>query len=202
MKHLHPLKKVALAAATLFTLLALAGTATAATEETAVTDTTDQKQQKDTYPLTTCPISGGKLGSMGAPAVRQYDGREVRFCCAGCFDNFEADLKASLEKVDQMIVAAQKPGYPLDTCLVSGEKLGEMGPSTDHVHDNQLVRFCCDSCVAKFEKETGAYMKKLHAAYAAAKSDESAPDTDGSSHSQKHDEDPQPSGSEEHGEHH
>ena len=188
MKHSHPLKKTALAAAVLVALLALADAAPAATAETATQDTAAQEQHKDTYPLTLCPISGEKLGEMGAPAVRMYDGREVRFCCAGCIDKFEADLQASLEKMDQMIVAAQKPHYPLDVCLVSGEKLGEMGPSVDHVHDNQLVRFCCDSCVGTFEKKSAEYMEKLHAAYAAAEGDEHAPNIDGSCQCQKHDE--------------
>lgn len=137
------------------------------TAETTTQDTTAQEQQKDTYPLTICPISGEQLGEMGAPVVRMYDGREVRFCCTGCIDKFKADLQGSLKKMDQMIIAAQKPHYPLDVCLVSGEKLGEMGPPVDRVYDNQLVRFCCNSCIDKFEKNTDQYMKKLHAARAA-----------------------------------
>jgi len=194
-KHPHPLKKIAQAAAILAALLALADTAPAAAEA-AAQDTAAQEQPKDTYPLTICPISGEKLGEMGPPAVRVYDGREVRFCCSGCFDKFEEDLGASLKKMDQMIIAAQKPHYPLDVCLVSGEKLGEMGPTVDQVHDNQLVRFCCESCVAKFEKEPAKYMEKLHAAYAVAESDATQSHTDDSSHSQQQD------GNAHHGEHH
>ena len=38
----------------------------------------------DAYSLSTCPISGKKLGSMGDPVVRLYEGREVRYCCGGC----------------------------------------------------------------------------------------------------------------------
>ena len=32
------------------------------------------------YPLSTCPISGKKLGAMGAPVIKSYSEREVRFC--------------------------------------------------------------------------------------------------------------------------
>jgi hypothetical protein len=37
----------------------------------------------DPYPLATCPITGKKLGSMGDPVIKVYDGREVRYCCSG-----------------------------------------------------------------------------------------------------------------------
>jgi len=52
------------------------------------------------YPLDSCIVSGEKLGSMGAPIVKVYDGREVRFCCSGCVKRFEADKAAYLAKID------------------------------------------------------------------------------------------------------
>ena len=127
------------------------------------------------YPLDICPISGEKLGSMGAPTVRFYEGREVRFCCDGCIEDFEKDLDASLKKLDQMIIAKQKANYPLDVCLVSGGKLTQMGEPIRYVHDNQLVQFCCKPCVAEFEKNPGEYMEKLQAAYAVQKKDGKKP---------------------------
>ena len=42
------------------------------------------KRVGDPYPLTTCPITGEKLGAMGEPVVKLYEGREVRFCCKSC----------------------------------------------------------------------------------------------------------------------
>ncbi len=51
------------------------------------------------YPLTTCPISGEKLGEMGPAVVRMYDGEEVHFCCKECPAKFEKDLAANLAKV-------------------------------------------------------------------------------------------------------
>ena len=79
----------------------------------------------DPYPLTTCPVSGGALGSMGEPVVKEYDGQEVRFCCAPCVPKFEADQARYTDKVNQQIIEQQIPFYPLTTCLVTGEPLPE-----------------------------------------------------------------------------
>ena len=43
------------------------------------------------YPLDTCVVMGSRLGSMGDPIVKVYDGQEVKFCCAPCIEEFEAD---------------------------------------------------------------------------------------------------------------
>ena len=116
----------------------------------------------DVYTLDTCPVSGQKLGSMGAPLVKTYDGREVRFCCSGCPAKFEANQAQYTEKIDAQLVKQQKPFYPLTTCIISGEKLGSnMGPAVEHVYENRLVRFCCKGCVEKFEKEPVKYLSEL-----------------------------------------
>lgn len=51
--------------------------------------------------------------------------------------------------------------YPLDTCLVSGEKLGEMGKPVVFTHEGQEIKLCCKSCKPKFEKEPAKYLEKL-----------------------------------------
>jgi YHS domain-containing protein len=51
--------------------------------------------------------------------------------------------------------------YPLDTCLVSGEKLGDMGDAVVIIYQGQQVKFCCDSCVPKFNKDPKRYLAKL-----------------------------------------
>lgn len=51
--------------------------------------------------------------------------------------------------------------YPLDTCIVSGEKLGTMGKPVVIVHEGQEIKFCCKSCKPKFEKDPAKYLKKL-----------------------------------------
>ncbi|OYV04534.1 MAG: hypothetical protein CFE26_16375 [Verrucomicrobiales bacterium VVV1] len=56
--------------------------------------------------------------------------------------------------------ASAKP-YPLEVCLVSGEKLGEMGEPVVITHEGQQIKFCCKSCVPKFEKDPAKYLSKL-----------------------------------------
>jgi len=53
----------------------------------------------DSYPLTTCVVSGEKLGEMGAPVVIHYKGTEVRFCCNICVKKFNADPEKYLAKL-------------------------------------------------------------------------------------------------------
>jgi YHS domain-containing protein len=116
----------------------------------------------DVYTLGTCPVSRQKLGSMGAPLVKTYDGREVRFCCGGCPAKFEANQAKYSEKINAQTTKQQKPFYPLTTCIVSGQKLGgNMGPAVEYVYKNRLVRFCCKGCINTFEKEPAKYLSEL-----------------------------------------
>ncbi|HUA38853.1 MAG TPA: hypothetical protein VMA35_10720, partial [Candidatus Sulfopaludibacter sp.] len=41
--------------------------------------------------LTTCPVSGDKLGEMGKPYVFVYKGQEVKLCCPNCKKDFDKD---------------------------------------------------------------------------------------------------------------
>jgi YHS domain-containing protein len=58
------------------------------------------------------------------------------------------------------VEAGSKP-YPLETCLVSGEKLGSMGEPVVINHEGQEIKFCCDACVPKFEKDPAKYLSDL-----------------------------------------
>ena len=58
--------------------------------------------------------------------------------------------------------AGAKP-YPLDTCLVSDNELGSMGPVITRVHEGQTIKFCCKPCIRKFEADPAAYLGKLKA---------------------------------------
>lgn len=56
--------------------------------------------------------------------------------------------------------AADKP-YPLDICIVSGNKLGSMGKVVVKSHEGQEIKFCCKPCVKKFEANPAKYLAKL-----------------------------------------
>ena len=53
------------------------------------------------YTLDTCVVMDSKIGSMGDPIVRVYDGQEVKFCCEPCVEEFESDPEFYLEKMRQ-----------------------------------------------------------------------------------------------------
>lgn len=65
-----------------------------------------------------------------------------------------------------------KADYPLDTCVVSGEKMTHGDKPYEYIHKeagkpDRLVLLCCDGCVDDFKKEPAKYLAKLDAAAAA-----------------------------------
>jgi hypothetical protein len=53
--------------------------------------------------------------------------------------------------------------YPLDTCIVSDEKLGADPDMKPYVftHGDQEFKLCCKSCKKDFDKEPGKFISKL-----------------------------------------
>jgi hypothetical protein len=74
-----------------------------------------------------------------------------------------ADAAATMAIVEKPTAEqlASAKAYPLDTCLVSGEKLGEMGEPVVLLVGNQQVKLCCDSCLPDVKKDTATLMTKL-----------------------------------------
>jgi len=56
---------------------------------------------------------------------------------------------------------AEAKAYPLKTCVVSDEKLGEMGDPYVFTYEGQQVKLCCKSCLKDFNKQPAKYMKKI-----------------------------------------
>lgn len=57
--------------------------------------------------------------------------------------------------------AAKVKPYPLETCVVSGEKLGGMGEAFVFAKDGQEVKLCCKSCKKDFDKDSAKFMGKI-----------------------------------------
>jgi hypothetical protein len=59
--------------------------------------------------------------------------------------------------------------YPLDTCIVAGEKLGEkavtliLKDQRDALQEGRHLRFCCEACLEKFKANPTEYLAKLDA---------------------------------------
>ena len=138
-----------------------------------------EKVKGDPYLLNTCPVTGQKLGSMGEPIVKVVEGREVRLCCGGCIERFEANAAKYFAEIDKSIAKQQMRFYPLDTCIVTGEPLVVDGKDigTNHVHKNRLVRLCCKGCVREFETEPAKFLKQLDEAVVKAQLKEYPLDT-------------------------
>lgn len=97
----------------------------------------------------TCLALGTAFLTTTVPAA--FSGTGSEGCCSAVSpmaDTSKTDTKAK--------------AYPLDTCIVSGEKLGgEMGDPYVFTHDGQEIKLCCKSCKKKFDKSPDTYMKKL-----------------------------------------
>jgi hypothetical protein len=76
------------------TLVAVAALAATLTPSPARADV------QDTYPLTTCVVSGEKLGDHGEPYLMRFQDREVRFCCKKCRKDFLKDPAKYLKILD------------------------------------------------------------------------------------------------------
>ena len=75
-------------------LTAAARTASADTATNAITKITPKPDK-----LTTCPVSGDKLGEMAPPYIFIYQGQEVKLCCASCKDDFDKNPAKYLKKI-------------------------------------------------------------------------------------------------------
>ena len=95
-----------------------------------------------------------------APAMRSAaaDSCPMGGCCAGGKMVASADdAKAAPAKEKD----ANADDYPLDTCPVTGAKLGAMGKPVIYNYKGREIRFCCNGCPKKFEKDAATYLKKM-----------------------------------------
>ena len=74
----------------------------------------------DTYPLSTCAVSGEGLDSMDGPYIHIHKeagkpDREVRLCCKGCLKKFSKDPAKYIGKLDEAAKAkSAKPETAAD----------------------------------------------------------------------------------------
>lgn len=120
-----------------------------------------------------CPVSGQKLGSMGAPPKVMVKGKPLFICCAGCKSKVEATPDQYLAKfygakgeqvrpgvfkatlADTKAIAAQK------VCPVMDESLGGMGTPLKVDVKGKAVFICCAGCAKKLTAEPDKYLQQL-----------------------------------------
>ena len=73
-------------------------------------------------------------------------------------------LHADDQKTPQKLIS-----YTLKVCIVSGEKLGEMGDPYVFAYKGREIKLCCKNCRKDFDKDPAKYIKKIEEAEAKAK---------------------------------
>lgn len=109
--------------------------------------------KKELKNQTHCPVMGGEIDST---AYTDIQGQWVYHCCPMCTKKLKADP-------DKYFEQASKDGIVFDNiqtfCPVSGKELKEKEVFTDY--NGRQIYFCCEGCIAKFNKEPQKYLKIL-----------------------------------------
>ncbi|HEX4264792.1 MAG TPA: hypothetical protein VH597_10675 [Verrucomicrobiae bacterium] len=88
MKSFHWIQKFIMTGAALLALAAFTATAE------------DKQDAPKPDQLTTCPVSGDKLGEMGKAYTFEYKGHEVKLCCKDCKKDFDKDPAKYMKKIE------------------------------------------------------------------------------------------------------
>jgi YHS domain-containing protein len=78
--------------------------------------------------------------------------------------------KTGTVKTEPAKAAPVKP-YTLTNCIITGEKLGEMGSPFVFNYQGREIKLCCKACLKEFNKDPQKYLKKIDEAEARAKAD-------------------------------
>ena len=121
----------------------------------------------------TCPVSGKKLGSMGAPPKVMVDGKPLFVCCAGCSDKVKNSPQQYLAKYYQPSSEQVRPGVfkatladasaiaTQNVCPVMDEPLGGMGAPLKVDVKGKAVYICCAGCAKKLHATPDEFLAKL-----------------------------------------
>jgi len=110
-------------------------------------------QQLPYYPITTCVVNGEELDSKDAVVDFIYGNRLFRTCCNDCKTEFLEDPAKFIPELDEAIVKAQQPTYPLDYCVIGRGPLDGMGGPDHMIVGNRLIELCCAGCRPKILKD-------------------------------------------------
>jgi hypothetical protein len=114
---------------------------------------------------------------LAAGSVFAQTPKNEKDACACCAAPAATSTTATTGKlvpasdVDAAWLEQARKAYPLESCPVSGDKLGTMGKPRDYVYrvdgqPDRLVRFCCGGCLEDFEKEPAKFLATIDAAKA------------------------------------
>lgn len=121
-----------------------------------------------------CPVS---QKAVDGSTTSEVDGKTVGFCCGRCkgaFDGwdkarqvaFVESVQGAAQAAEAAPAAPKSAPYLLDVCAVSGEKLGSMGDPIVKEIAGREVKFCCESCVGKYEENPERFAARIDKAMA------------------------------------
>lgn len=125
------------------------------------------------YMLPNCVVSGEPLGEDAVVVIVEGqkkagdNGREIKFCCAGCAGQFRSNPSEYLSKINAEMVKQQLAWYPPVNCPVMTDESmpaadgPDAGESKHVIWQNRLVRLCCSKCVRRFNADPEKYLKTL-----------------------------------------
>lgn len=144
---------------TTLTLVLALGSASAATSA-------DDKEiiaaQRPSYPLRACILTGKAFSNANPAKPVVFGGRLYLIASGAETKKLEAQPDVFAKRIEDAVVKQQKPLYPMETCVVSGEELGSMGDPIELVHGTRLVRLCCKGCKGEFAKNRAEYLEKVN----------------------------------------
>lgn len=100
-----------------------------------------------------CPLSGHEIDPEKAKLV-SYQGHQVQLCCGMCEKGFKENPKLVVAKA----MYPKAKDVENAKCPGSGQKVT---PGKIAIFENQIVHFCCDNCIATFQKSPKKLMAKV-----------------------------------------
>jgi len=113
------------------------------------------------YPMKTCVVCTKALPAK--PVDFLFDSRVFRLDADACKAAIQADPKTFSKKVDDAVIATQRPTYPLRTSAQTGKPL-DTATTVDVVRVNRLVRLNRDEIPA-FDADPAVAIAKIDKAY-------------------------------------
>lgn len=115
------------------------------------------KQVAPSFANTKCPIMGHPIDPKHVPEnlIREYKGKKIGFCCAGCPEQWDGLSEAQKEaKLKQH----QAQSFINTTCPIMGSPINSAKVSSSLVREfkGQKVAFCCPGCPAQWDKLSDA----------------------------------------------
>lgn len=122
--------------------------------------------QSPFYPEGECVVDRMPLPDDQDTAVNfVYGNLLVRLRSQDCKERFDENPEAYLSELESRVIAQQLPDYPLEVCVVSGDKLsGKDVEPVNYVVGHRLIRFCtsCEKyCSPRVRENPARYFRLI-----------------------------------------